>query len=407
MESNKPKKKYPHIPFKVLLFIAWRNLVSKKLRTGLTMFGVIVGIGSIFFLLSFSLGLENIVTNEVIGNQSIKTVEVSTPNSRIIKLDQQSIDKIKGLPHVQKLSAIYSLPGSIKQAGGETDTVVYGVDQQYQEMTDLQLIKGRLLRNDDNRSMFINTSVLKALNITDPSQAIGKNIDIFIPLANTGAKQKSVESQFKIVGVIDSGSGSEIFIPRFILADAGVPVYSQVKLNTDTAESITGLRQQVEAQGYQTSSPSDTIDQINQIFRIFNLVLLGFGGIGMVIAVLGMFNTLTISLLERTREIGLMIALGGRNRDMSKLFILEATLLSITGAALGILVAVIVGKGADVFVNSFAHRRGVTGNIDMFSTPAWLVLAIIGFMMMVGLLVAFFPAKRAQRINPIDALRRE
>lgn len=371
------------------------------------MFGVVVGIGAIFFLLSFSLGLENIVTNEVIGNQSIKSVEVSTPNSRIIKLDQSSIDKIENLPHVQKLSAIYSLPGSIKQQGGESDTVVYGVDQQYQEMTDLNLVKGRLLKKDDNRSMFINTSALKAINVTTPDQAVGKTVNVFIPLANTGAKQKMVESEFKVVGVIDSGSGSEIFIPGFILANAGVPVYSQVKLNTDTAESINGLRQQIEAQGYQTSSPSDTIDQINQIFRIFNLVLLGFGGIGMVIAVLGMFNTMTISLLERTREIGLMIALGGRNRDMSKLFILEATLLSAAGALLGISLAVAVGKGANIFVNSFAHKRGVTGNIDMFSTPVWLILAILVFMILVGLLVAFFPAKRAQRINPIDALRRE
>ena len=401
------RKKYAHIPLSILVFIAWRNLVSKKLRTGLTMFGVIVGISAIFFLLSFSLGLQNLVTTEIIGNESIKTVEVGTPNSRIVKLNQENIDKIKGLPHVQRLSAIYSLPGSLKQQGGERDAVVYGVDSQYQEMTELNLVDGRLLNQEDNRSMFINTSALEAVGAKTSQEAIGKKVGVFIPLAGAKNVKSSINEEFTIVGVIDSGSGSEIFIPGFILANAGVPVYSQVKLNTDTNESITGLRQQIESLGYETSSPNDTIDEINQIFRVFNMVLLGFGTIGMVIAVLGMFNTLTISLLERTKEIGLMMALGGRNRDMSKLFILEAVLLSITGALVGILLAFSTGKIVTVFVNNFAHRRGVDGNIDMFSTPIWLVLATVAFMVVVGLLVAFFPAKRARKINPIDALRHE
>jgi putative ABC transport system permease protein len=143
------------------------------------------------------------------------------------------------------------------------------------------------------------------------------------------------------------------------------------------------------------------------VFKFFNVVLAGFGAVGMVVAVLGMFNTLTISLLERTKEIGLMVALGGRNRDMRKLFIFEAVLLSLVGAVVGIILAVMLGQVINLAMNALAHRRGVTEHFQLFAVPWWLVLGTILFMLVVGLVVVYLPARRAARINPIDALRRE
>src|SRR5206468_3453072 len=110
-------------------------------------------------------------------------------------------------------------------------------------------------------------------------------------------------------------------------------------------------RKQIESMGFLTTSPIDTIEQINQMFKFFNVLLAGFGAIGMIVAVLGMFNTLTISLLERTKEVGLMITLGGRNRDMRKLFIFEAVLLSVAGAVIGIVSAIILGQIINLVMN--------------------------------------------------------
>ena len=136
-------------------------------------------------------------------------------------------------------------------------------------------------------------------------------------------------------------------------------------------------------------------------------MLVGFGAIGMIVAVLGMFNTLTISLLERTQEIGLMMALGGRNSDMRKLFIFEALLLSVIGAATGIILAIISGLGVDAYMNHFAQNRGVSDGFSLFATPPLLVVGLMGFLVLVGLIVVYIPARRAQKISPIDALRRE
>ncbi len=401
------KPRYTAIPLRTIVYIAWRNLVSKKLRTFLTIFGVVIGIGAIFFLLSFGLGVQNLVVKEIIGNQSIKSIDISTPNSKIIKLNNENVTKIKDLPHVEKAGLQFSFPGSLKQKGSEIDTVVYGINGDYQSLSDLAVSKGRLLNKDDNKSIMINDSARAAMGFKDSTGAVGKKITLLVPLNGASAKQQTIEDQFTVVGIINSGSGSEVFVPSFLFEVAGVPIYTQMKVIADDSKNVTELRKQIQTYGFETSSPGDTIDQINQIFKFFNFMLVGFGAIGMIVAVLGMFNTLTISLLERTREIGLMIALGGRNNDMSRLFVFEAVLLSVVGASVGILLATATAQIVNILMNNFAHHRGVNENFTLFATPLWLIASLIGFMVIVGLLVAFFPAKRAQKIDPIDALRRE
>ena len=152
------KKGYASVAIGTLFYIAWRNLVHKKLRAILTLMGVVIGIGAIYFLLSFGIGLQRLVTSQVIGNQSLKSVNVTTPNSKIIKLDDASYQKMRNLPHVVRSGASYSYAGSLKLQGSEVDAIVYGVDDNYQRMDNLVASKGRLLTREDNKSMLINRS---------------------------------------------------------------------------------------------------------------------------------------------------------------------------------------------------------------------------------------------------------
>lgn len=389
------------------MYIAWKNLVTKKLRTLLTIMGVVVGIGSVFFLLSFGLGLQDLVTKQVIGNQSVKTIDVTSTNSRILKLDNKSIEKMQGMSHVELIGVEYAYPGSVSFKGGSKDVVTYGIDTNYGQLLNLKVSAGRVLSQEDNTSVVLNVEAVKAFGFENDQVALGKKIDLLVPLQNSGAKEEEFEKQFKVVGVVETGSGSEIYIPSFHFDLAGVPNYSQVRILTDDVANTQALRKSIEAIGFQTTSPSDTLDQVNQIFTVFNLIMIGFGSIGMFIAVIGMFNTLTISLLERTREIGLMMALGGRNRDMGKMFTVESLLLSVIGAIIGIIIAIIIGQVINTVMVGFAESRGVHDGFQLFAVPLWLVLGVIGFMAIVGITVSLFPARRARKINPIDALRRE
>lgn len=392
----------------MLMYIAWSNIMSKKLRSTLTITGVVIGIGAIFFLLSFGIGLQELVSKQVIGDKSIKSIEVSTPSSRILKLDEESVNKIKRFPHAEKVGTQFSSASVLNYKGGQGNSIVYGVDSSYVDMSSIKIAKGRQLKEEDNTHAVISKGALKGLGITNYDEMIGKQINVSIPLNEIPeAKDKPIKGDYEIVGITDSETGTEIYIPGHVFSRAGVTTYKQVKIIADNKDNIPQLRKQIESIGFQTASPVDTLDEINKIFKFFNLMLVGFGAIGMIVAVLGMFNTLTISLLERTQEIGLMMALGGRNSDMRKLFIFEATLLSYMGASIGVLLAIVSGFIVDVFMNRMARGRGVAGGFSLFSTPAWLILGLILFMLLVGLAVVYFPARRAQKINPIDALRRE
>jgi putative ABC transport system permease protein len=402
MKSNK----FSSVPPSVLLYIAWQNLVSKKLRAFLTLFGIVIGIGAIFFLLSFGLGLQKLVTKEVVGNESIKAVDITTPNNRVVSLNQKNYSIIKNLPHVVNIGATYSFAGHIESSGSEVDTIVYGVDQNYALMDHPTILAGRLIRSGDDRTVTINQSVIKSIGLKSAKAAIGKKLLFRIPLGTVG-DGSTIHREFTVVGVIQGEGGNEVSIPQTVFLAHKLDQFTQLKVEIDDTSNIAVFRSQVQTLGLETASPVDTVDQINQVFKFFNVIMVGFGAIGMIVAVLGMFNTLTISLLERTREIGLMIALGGRNRDMRRLFVFEAVLLSVIGAVIGIVGAIIIGQIINLVMNAFAHGRGVTESFQLFSTPWWLVLGMIGFMLLVGLLVVFLPARRAAHINPIDALRRD
>lgn len=400
-------RKYSSIKTSVLFYIAFRNFLDRKLRSFLTVFAVVIGVSAIFFLLSFGLGVQSIVTNQVVGDKSLKSIDVSSPNSQLVKLDNKTINTIKTFPHVVQTGVEYSFPGIMSFNGGESDVVAYGLDQQYQNLSTLRLSKGRLLLSSDTKSVVLNSSALKAIGITDSSTAINQQVKITVPLARTGATEQQISDTFTIVGVIESGAGGEIFMPSVIFDTAGVPTYSNVKVVIDDISNVASARSQIENKGFKTSSLNDTLSQINDIFRYFNLILVGFGSIGMVVAVLGMFNSLTISLFERTKEIGLMMVLGARRSDMRKLFIFEAVLISTIGAIVGTALAVVAGKIVNYFVNVGAASRGVTQSFELFVTPLWAVVAIIIGTILVGIAVVYFPARRAESINPIDALKRE
>ena len=393
----------------VIVSIALSNLLHKKLRSGLTVFGIAIGIGAIFFLLSFGIGLQRLVTTEVIGNQSIKTIDVVARNSKIISLNDITTNRISNIPNTESVGRSYFYPGSFKLSNSESDTIVYGIDENYENLTYLNIIAGDSLhKNTSKNSILLNKAALESVGISeDVGQVVGKSLEIIIPISKDSETEDEIRQQFTVVGVMDSGSGAEVFINSDIFREAGVESYSQIKVGANNVDNVSQIRAQIESLGFETTSPADTLDEINRVFRFMNFILVGFGAIGMVVAVLGMFNTLTISLLERTKEIGLMVALGARSIDMKRLFIIEALLLSMLGSIIGIFGAFLHGRIVNIIMNVFASRRGVSDGFELFAYPPLLIIGMVLFMAIVGLLVVFLPARRAQKINPIDALRRE
>lgn len=394
---------HPHVRFAKIIRLALRDLLYKRTRSILTILGVMLGVGMIFGLVSFGLGLQGIVQRQIVDGKTINTVDISSASSRLISLTPDSLKKVRAIDHVKAVSGTYIAASKLSMDGSEADVVAYGIDDVYLGVSSLGVQLGEPLDTTRTDQVVVSKVLLEAVGIRDTKAAVGKSLNLKVNWADG----QSFTAPLKVVGIIDSGTGSEVFVSSKLFARANVPAFASGKALVDTRNNIAGVRRSIESLGFTTASPVDTLDQVDQFFRIFSLLLVGLGGISVLVAILGMINTLTVSLMERTKEISLMIAIGARPQDMRHLFICEALLLSFAGGLAGMIGVGLLAAVANVILNQLAKGRGVNEQFSVFAFPPWLILATLIAVFLIGVLVALAPARRAARINPVEALRRE
>lgn len=256
----------------------------------------------------------------------------------------------------------------------------------------------------------VNQAVLKILGIPE-QEAVGKTFSLSLVLSGDqlAVDDKKIETagvKYTIVGVVPDTKVPVIYIPFINLRSLGVTNYSQVKIAVDGESRLADTRKQIEAMGYTTHSVVDTINQINSFFTTIRVVLGFFGFIALTVAALGMFNTLTVSLLERTREVGLLKALGMRSGEVRKLFLTESMTMGFMGGLLGILLGFVGGKLVSIGISAFAYTKGL-GTIDVSFIPLSFALIIILLSVVTGIVTGIYPARRATKISALNALRYE
>ena len=256
----------------------------------------------------------------------------------------------------------------------------------------------------------VNRAVLSVLGIKE-NQAIGEKFEAsFIVMGKAldqkGEKLESVLTEYEIVGVIPGDKVPVFYVPFLDLRSLGIVNYSQVKLITVDQDVLPQARQKIEALGYMTRSVVDTVDQIKNIFATTRLILGLLGMAALLVATLGMFNTLTVSLLERIREVGLMKALGMKSDEVKELFLIESLIMGMLGGFLGIILGFVAGKLLSLILSVFALVKGV-GIIDITFIPLGFVLVIVFLAILVGIVTGLYPAKRAKHISALNALRYE
>lgn len=256
----------------------------------------------------------------------------------------------------------------------------------------------------------VNRAMLKILGINE-NEAVGKKFSTsFVVVGEllTDPKEKieSATAEYTIVGVIPEENTPVFYVPFIDLRSLGIINYSQVKVVVKDQADLPKVRRQIEAMGYSSRSVADTVAQINSLFATAKTILALLGMVALAVAALGMFNTLTVSLLERTREVGLMKAMGMKSSEVQELFLTESMIMGFFGGILGILVGFLVGKLAGLILSFFSIFKGL-GFVDISYIPLPFVLVVVFLSLLVGLVTGIYPAKRATRISALNALRYE
>lgn len=394
-----------------LVRLSTRTFKTRPMRTSLTILGVGVGIGAIVFLVSFGYGLQALLLERITTSESLLSIDVNPSASGLVPLTKKQLDSFAAMPHVKEVSAVANAPAQLSLNQFTADALANIVKPSYFRLSGTEVMTGRFFNEQDKNAVVVSSTTLKLFDLK-PDEAVGKTVASTISFAKVGPTGEvdptgallERHAEFTIVGVVQNEVSSFIFIDQDDVADVPIYEYASAKVRVETEEFLQLIRDEIKDLGFSVFALVDTIEEANKIFKAMQITLALFGIVALIVAAIGMFNTVTITLLERTQEIGIMKAIGAANTDIFIMFLAESALMGFLGGLSGVILGYVGGDVVNIFLNLLATRLG--GNeLSVFSRPLWLLGGVIAFSTIVGFLTGVLPARRAAKINTLEALR--
>jgi putative ABC transport system permease protein len=436
--------------------LAVRNLREAVLRNSLTTLGVAVGVASLVAMLSLGVGLQELATKRLSNSGLFDTVIVmprrnmqtmrrpaaTTSVKEAPALDDDARKTMERLPNVVEVYPQIRFPTEVRYNGSPYSTIVAGVPDSARGNGAYDGIQGSFFSGPNADEAILQIEFAK--DLTDQTTTlIGKDLVVryaerqALPPQNGSSDASGGgfsivprEKKLRIVGIIETepaagfggfGSG-RLLIPLEVasklraaqvndLRDAvratnGKPAYASLTVRAKSPSQVEPIEAAIKNMGFGTFSLLDATRNLRLFFTIFDLLLAIFGSLALAVATLGIINTLVMAILERRREIGILKALGAADRDVKQLFFVEAGVMGLFGGVLGVGFGWFIGRALTWGTNIYLHRQNLP-SAHVFSVPWWLVLGAIGFAVAVSLAAGLYPATRAARLNPVEALRYE
>lgn len=511
-----------------IIGLALRNLRQARLRTSLTVIGVVVGVSAIVTMVSFGLGLQNNLLRDALARIDLFTsITVMGPGADALlamrdqipdgatnangagepnreksdgdataapeptptltrMLDDEAIAELQGLNGVRYVLPNFSFSSYVRFEGRTRRAFIGGAPQSIEYNPRFKkFLAGHHFSGDSAREVVVTERFISWVRSknkpngnrrrrpggpfqlaptrseeerareasgvlggevvlmlprerdTAPSSVFGIPI-IDVPLNENSDSSSEFGDQYeerayRIVGVLKAEDGFDInnfmetdmFIPlgqakefrdanrdpmsrigELLAGDTG---YQNAEVRVIDVSQIESVKEEIKKRGFRAWSLTNQVEEVNRIFLIVNSALALIGGISLLVASFGISNTMIMSIRERTREIGVMKAIGGSDGEIMRIFFVEASLIGLTGGALGVL----GGWGIDRVANTLANRwvlqqvGQTVRRIEFFSIPWYLSAGAILFALVISLIAAIYPAMRAARVDPIKALRYE
>lgn len=387
---------------------AWESVRSRKFRFALNLIGILIGCAAVTGLVSITQGLSDSVSGQlqVFGPQNVMVVPGSmSPTSFASSvLTYKDLNTIENVPHVAAATPIisnrvvsYTIKG--KTYRGST----YGLTEEFQQLnSSFEVAEGRAFTRSDNGVVIIGANIAWPNDADTPILEVGDRITLH---TRVGDVEKTLT--VRVLGVLTKqGSTFGVNLDDAIalpLRDAQQffetgNEFSFIMAQADSIGNVAAAASGIKAKlgkGYSAVTYESAKATMDQVLGSIQAVLGGIAAISLVVAGIGIINTMTISVMERTREIGVLKAIGSKSRDVMLMFIAEAVLTGIIGGILGIL----LGFSLSGVIGSF---------IGISSVPSLVNgLLVIGFAVVTTTLSGLYPAWRASNLNPVEALRSE
>ena len=392
--------------------LSTRMFKTNPSRTWLTILGMGVGTGAVVALVGLGFGLQGIILNKIVLGDSLLSLNVTNPASQAVTLDQAVLDDLSANKDVKDVSPLASLPALATLDGLTGNITLEGAKPSYFLYTGAQVDAGTLFTDQsaaqDSGKVVITSALLQLFGISDAASAVGKSLTfrVFVPQDGGGpAIETSLDNAYTIKGVIDDPGTLAAILPLSeFSAHFQVPFYDNVQVRVIDSAALSPMQDYIIGKGFSVTALSQTVDQANKIFQGVQVVLAVFGSIALTVSAIGMFNTMTVTLLERTAEIGVMRTIGASSRDIVILFVAEASIVGLLGGVVGIGIGVGIGEIANGLLSVAASKFGGQA-VSIFSYPLTFLIFIETFSGVVGFTTGLFPARRAAKINPLDAIR--
>jgi putative ABC transport system permease protein len=450
--------------------LAARNLRESVLRNGLTTLGIGVGVASLVAMLSLGIGLQQLANRRLGRSGLFDTVIVyqqrpefergggrraggAPPSTTPAAAEPRAVDE-NARQEIEKLHGVVEVNPQIRFAA-EVHTAdepktgnslprftgVSAVPMSARTTEKFDTLQGSFFSSAEAAETILQIDFAKRLT-PDPAKLIGQEITLryaerqqqaqpspdeaIVGAFNVVAKEKKV----KVVGLVERepfgggpivGGGSRVFLPqkyaqqlrtvqptdlRDVMSNSASQTYQALIVHLEKPEYVQAVEDNIKKMGLGTRSLLDASRNLQRFFAILDAFLGIFGSLALIVASLGIVNTLVMAILERRREIGIMKAIGASDGDVRGLFFAEAATMGALGGILGVVMGWLIGRIINIGTNVYLSRQSLPTE-TFWAVPWWLVASAIGFGLVVSLVSALYPASRASKLNPVEALRYE
>jgi putative ABC transport system permease protein len=448
--------------------LAVRNLRESVFRNSLTTIGISVGVASLVAMLSLGIGLQQLASRRLQKSGLFDTVvatsrrdlrnfreqrEDGPPPAESPSLDESARQKIAQIPGVVEAYPDIRFVTDVRFDGKPHLTMVAGIPFSAKNNNDaFDGMQGRFFSSDAGPEVILQKSFAEELlgitpkpgtdttNIAELAKPLlGKELTMRYaertssPSSSAVGKSDSAaysvvsrERVLKIVGLTDLDPDSlrgtaraRVFLPLKLAQDLHImlsnlrdtsasdsPSYTSLSVRVENPNQVPAVEDAIKKMGFSAFSIVDATRSMRQFFAVLDGFLAIFGSLALAVASIGIVNTLVMAILERRREIGIMKAIGASDADVRGLFFAEAGAMGLVGGAAGVTLGWTIGRLINFGMNIYLERQHFP-SAQIWSVPLWLVLSAIAFSIVVSLLSGLYPASRAARLDPVQALRYE